>query len=152
MPRVPKALFTSPMLSALPSSEPRPFAVAAALAEHVAEPAETGQGVAAGQLVEAGDGLHQLRIIVAGQLVLGQAEQGAGTADRLLLADPELAGECAEQTAGLRGSGYLGGVALGRPGDRLGGIPEIEGERGGGAEQQAAARVAWVVTRIGNSS
>ncbi len=112
------------------------LAVAAALAEHVAEPAETGQGVVAGQLVEAGDGLNQLRIIVAGQLVLGQAEQGAGTADRLLLADPELAGECAEQTAGLRGGGYLGGVALGRPGDRLGGIPEIEGERGGGAEQQ----------------
>ncbi|MCW5400159.1 DUF2780 domain-containing protein, partial [Pseudomonas aeruginosa] len=42
------------------------------------------------------------------------------------------AGECAEQTAGLRGGGYLGGVALGCPGDRLGGIPEIEGERGGG--------------------
>lgn len=63
------------------------------------------------------------------QLVLGQAEQGAGTADRLLLADPELTGECAEQTAGLRGGGYLGGRLAGRPGDRLGGIPRLRRTR-----------------------
>ena len=76
MPRVPKAFVHVAHAVRIAEQRTEALAVAAALAEHVAEPPRPARGVVAGQLVEAGDGLNQLRIIVAGQLVLGQAEQG----------------------------------------------------------------------------
>jgi 1-acyl-sn-glycerol-3-phosphate acyltransferase len=115
---------------------------AAGLAEHAAQGTKAAQRVVAGQLVQPRHALGQLRIVIAAQLVLRQAQHRAGTADGLLGGDIELRGQGRQQAGSLRcrrgGGSFV--VATLHAGDGIGCIAKAEtcGEyRSRGHGQQA---------------
>ncbi|MCY1176499.1 hypothetical protein D9M73_167740 [compost metagenome] len=104
---------------------------AVVLAQQRAQPAHAGQGIHARKHIEAGHGFAQFGVVGSAQLILGQAQQGAGTADGLFGSDLEIGAQGIEQVGrprrGRHRRGFVLAIVLhGR--NRVGGITEVEGE------------------------